>query len=174
MEQKLNMSFRKQYINNLLLLIEDTGNRKYLEKLTQLGQFYLLIIAWPTPTQTLAMPLINLFLGKLLLCSSKCIPWTFEQQKTRMLNLNTPSSSWAFPWFSWLKNQRFQRRPKENSVLTNRWFCLPRPKIALGLLIRWSGQWTVAHTRIRRVLGALKKRGSWEKSRWLAKRKKDR
>lgn len=36
-EQKLNISIRKRYVNNLLSLIEDNGDREYLEKLTQLG-----------------------------------------------------------------------------------------------------------------------------------------
>lgn len=39
MEQKLNISSRKQYVNDLLSLIEDMGNREYLEELTQLGRF---------------------------------------------------------------------------------------------------------------------------------------
>lgn len=39
MEQKLNIFSKKQYVNNVLLLIENTGNGKYLEKLTQFGQF---------------------------------------------------------------------------------------------------------------------------------------
>ena len=39
MEQKLNISSRKQYVNNLLSLIENIGNREYLEELTQLSQF---------------------------------------------------------------------------------------------------------------------------------------
>lgn len=39
MEQKLNISSRKQYVDDLLSLIEDTGDREYLEELTQLGRF---------------------------------------------------------------------------------------------------------------------------------------
>ena len=39
MEQKLNIFSRNQYVNNLLLLIEDVGDRKYLEELTQLVRF---------------------------------------------------------------------------------------------------------------------------------------
>lgn len=38
-EHKLNISSRKQYVNNLLLLIENTGDKEYLEILTQFGQF---------------------------------------------------------------------------------------------------------------------------------------
>lgn len=39
MKQKLNIFSRKQYVDDLSSLIEDTGDGKYLKELTQLGRF---------------------------------------------------------------------------------------------------------------------------------------
>lgn len=38
-EEMLSISSKKQYVNVLLLLIENVGNRKYMEELTYFGQF---------------------------------------------------------------------------------------------------------------------------------------
>lgn len=39
MEKILSISFKKQYVDILLLLIKDVGNRKYIEELTYFSQF---------------------------------------------------------------------------------------------------------------------------------------
>lgn len=65
-EQKLNISSRKQYNDNFLSLIKDTSNRKYLEKLTQLSQFLFTYNSMTNINQNLRYTFDKFFSGQII------------------------------------------------------------------------------------------------------------